>query len=241
MSEGELVPRQEPRTEAATLMTVISTAAANPQVDVEKLERLLIMYERIRRDTAAAEFSAAMAEMQNELPEVLEHGKIKVGSEIRSTYALFEDINDACKPILKRHGFAMSFRISIDEAKISVTGVLSHRSGHSESTSIVLPSDVSGSKNSVQAIGSSVSYGKRYVMSALLNITTRGEDDDGRSGGTKFISEKQLSTLRDMLTAANRLEADVAKWAKVASFEELPERDYGKVFAALKQAAQVKK
>ena len=46
-----------------------------------------------------------------------------------------------------------------------------------------LPADTSGSKNVVQAIGSSVSYGKRYTMQALLNITSGGEDDDGHSGG----------------------------------------------------------
>lgn len=57
--------------------------------------------------------------------------------------------------------------------------MLSHRAGHREVTSIVLPVDTSGSKNGVQAVASSVSYGKRYTAGLLLNITTTGEDDDG--------------------------------------------------------------
>ncbi|WP_340146807.1 ERF family protein [Halomonas sp. PA16-9] len=44
---------------------------------------------------------------------------------------------------------------------------------------MLLPADISGNKNAVQAFGSSTSYGKRYVLSALLNIT-RGQDDNGK-------------------------------------------------------------
>jgi hypothetical protein len=49
----------------------------------------------------------------------------------------------------------------------------------------VLPADVGKGRNDVQAIGSSVSYGKRYAAMAMLNLITRGlaEDDDGQAGG----------------------------------------------------------
>jgi len=46
---------------------------------------------------------------------------------------------------------------------------------------MALPIDSSGAKNNVQGWGSSVSYGKRYTCFALLNISARGEDDDGKS------------------------------------------------------------
>jgi hypothetical protein len=48
---------------------------------------------------------------------------------------------------------------------------------------MTLPLDTSGSKNNVQAVGSSTSYGKRYTATLLLNIRTKGEDDDGHAGG----------------------------------------------------------
>jgi hypothetical protein len=44
--------------------------------------------------------------------------------------------------------------------------VLSHELGHSEETTMTLPLDTSGSKNNVQAVGSSTSYGKRYTATA---------------------------------------------------------------------------
>ena len=159
----------------ASILAVISRAAADPACDIEKMERLMAMHERMKAQEAVAEFSSAMAEMQCDIPSIAERGKGH--GTIR--YATLEDINDVMKPIMQRYGFAISFKVVHAAAGVSVTGILMHRSGHREETTMLLPSDTSGSKNAVQAVGSSTSYGKRYVMCALLNISTRGEDDDG--------------------------------------------------------------
>jgi hypothetical protein len=165
--------------EAAAFIQVIERAASNKDVDVAKLEKLLDMQERILAKNAEMAFNSAMAEMQAELPIITERGEIRVAGTLRSRYAKFEDINEEVKPVLKQHGFAMTFKVNTDTV-CKVTGILVHRAGHREQTEIVLPYDISGSKNNVQAIGSSVSYGKRYVMEALLNLTSRGQDDDGK-------------------------------------------------------------
>ena len=169
-----------------SILSVIERAATNPEVDIEKMERLLQMHERILNRDAEVAFSADFAQMQAELPMITENGQIKDSQgNVRNHYALFEDINEAVRPILKAHGFGMTFRSNIGEGGVSVTGILMHRQGHREETTIKLPVDTSGSKNAVQAIGSSVSYGKRYTMLALLNITTGGEDDDGEASGPR--------------------------------------------------------
>lgn len=183
-----------------SLMAVISRAAADPNTDVDKLERLLGMYERIKGQSAKAEYFAAMSAMQDDLPAIQERGEIKIGQGPGQKYALWEDINAVIKPVLKAHGFALSFRTGIAEGKITVTGVLSHRGGHSEETTMHLPTDTSGSKNAVQAVGSSTSYGKRYVASALLNLTTGDVDDDGRAAGAgEKITEAQAERIKEML------------------------------------------
>ncbi|WP_409524602.1 ERF family protein [Pseudomonas sp.] len=64
---------------------------------------------------------------------------------------------------------------------------------------MLLPLDTSGSKNAVQAVGSSTSYGKRYVMSALLNLTTRGEDDDGHAVPTANVTSVQAAGITALL------------------------------------------
>ncbi|HHK4483216.1 TPA: ERF family protein, partial [Pseudomonas aeruginosa] len=160
--------------ESATVLQVIQKAASDPSCDIEKLERLMAMHERMQAKQAEQQYAEAMAAMQQELPAIGERGN----AAGRYTYALWEDINEKLKPILAKHGFALTFRTPRNEKGVEVEGVLSHRGGHSERTSMLLPADTSGNKNAVQAVASSVSYGKRYTAGALLNYTTHGEDDD---------------------------------------------------------------
>lgn len=192
-------PSEVARAEPGTIMDIIARAASDPSTDVDKLERLLNMYERITARTAHAAYIDALTKVQQELPIITERGGIKnSGGKIQSKYALWEDINEVIKPILGRHGFALSFRTGSDGGSITVTGVLSHRDGHSEETTILLPADTSGSKNAVQAVGSSTSYGKRYTAIALLNITSQGEDDDGGGGPISAEQVKEILKLIDM-------------------------------------------
>jgi hypothetical protein len=165
--------------ESAAIIQVIERAAMNPNVDIDKMERLLQMQERIMERNAKAAYAAAFSEMQPELPEIPENGK----GHNNASYALWEDINDLIKPVIARHGFGISFQTGRDGPNITVTAILTHREGHGEQTTMILPVDASGSKNAVQAVGSSTSYGKRYTASALLNLTSRHEDDDGKASG----------------------------------------------------------
>ena len=181
-------------TDQSAMLAVIERAARDPQVDVAKMEKLMELQERYQARQAKIEFDAAMAEMQPDLPSVGERGN----AANRYTYALWEDINAAIKPVLKRHGFALSFRTSFDDG-IAVTGVLSHRSGHREETTIKLPADSSGNKNAVQAVASSVSYGKRYTAGALLNLTSHGEDDDAFAAAQPSYD---ITEWRDAIAAA---------------------------------------
>lgn len=180
-----------------SLIPMIDKLVERPEFDVEKLERLLDMQERIMNRTAMEQFNTAMAMMQDKLPSIEERGKAH-----NTMYATFEDINDVAKPIMKEFGFAVSFRVQNVQGGIEVTGVLMHKGGHREETTMTLPLDTSGSKNAVQAVGSSVSYGKRYVMSALLNITTRGADDDGNAAApTKTVSAFQAGMIAQTVAA----------------------------------------
>lgn len=156
------------------LLTLIERVAMSPDADLNKMSQLLDMQERVLDRNAKQAFAEAMAEMQPHIPVVVERTKSHNGK-----YASFEDIIDQTRPVLQKHGFSVTFRVQQDEHSVKVTCVLSHREGHSEQTDIALPADTSGSKNAVQAVGSTVSYGRRYTYCALLNIATRGEDDDG--------------------------------------------------------------
>jgi hypothetical protein len=197
----------QPSQQDTNIMAVISRAAADPACDIDKLERLMAMHERMQARDAQAEFNASMAAMQSDIPSIAERGAIVVNGQKRSDYATFEDINDVIKPIMQAHGFAITFKVQNIAAGLSVTGILMHRAGHREETTMLLPLDTSGSKNAVQAVGSSTSYGKRYVMSALLNLTTRGEDDDGYAA----VPAAKITDIQ-----VRQLEAMAAKCSKKA-------------------------
>lgn len=210
-------------TETATILQIIGRAASDPNVDIDKMERLLQMQERIMTRNAKAAYTAALAEMSPKLPIVTERGQIKNrDGAVQSTYAKWEDINEAIKPILAEHGFALTFRTGSEAGQIKVTGVLSHREGHSEDTTITLPADTSGSKNAVQAVASSVSYGKRYTAGALLNLTSRGEDDDGqKAAAAKTLSAEQAKQVREKLKSVGAPETAFLKWAKCDKIEDI--------------------
>lgn len=219
--------------DASPMLAMIERAARDPAVDMDKMERLMQMKERADAQMARAAFDAAMADLQPELPTIGERGKAVVSGQTRYTFALWEDINTAIKPVLMKHGFALTFRTSFADG-ITVTGVLSHRAGHREETSITLPTDASGSKNAVQAVASSVSYGKRYTAGALLNLTSHGEDDDAYRASVETISDEQEIQIAEMLEATGSDKAKFLRWCKVDALTSIPAKSFDSVMATLR-------
>lgn len=145
--------------------------ASMPDFDVAKLDKLMDLQEREMNRLAKIAFNKDFTSMQSEITTVT---KSKQGHNYK--YATLEDIVDIVRPTLEKHGFAVSFGVNTT-SDIIVTCTLMHKEGHSIETTMQLPADKTGSKNAVQAIGSSVSYAKRYTLSSLLNIATRDDDD----------------------------------------------------------------
>lgn len=223
--------------EGGNILSVIARAAADPNVDIDKLERLLEMQERVIARTARAAYYSALAELQPGLPVVTERGGIKDrNGNIQSTYALWEDVNEAIRPILAAHGFSLSFKVRRTDNEIITTGVLAHSEGHREETELALPTDTSGSKNAVQAVGSSTSYGKRYTAFALLNITSAGEDDDGQKGGApEPVDNVRLKLLHDLADAVGADKIKFCRYYKIEGLKDLPASKYDDAFKRLKE------
>lgn len=179
------------------LLAVIERASRDPSVDIEKLERLFALKERMDARDAKQSFIEGKIAMRAQLPEITMKGLIRIpdknkpGHFLQETpFARFEDIHEAIMPVLTAHGFDLSFRNGLaPDGKVRVTTILSHRDGHEESTDFDLPHDGSGSKNAVQAVGSSTSYGKRYGVLSILNIKVAGEDDDGVTAMPETVIE----------------------------------------------------
>ena len=166
--------------------------ARDPNVDVDKLERLIGMQERIMRHNAKSAFDSSFAKMQPEIPVIDEHGRIEVKGELRSTYAPLEDIHEVIKPLCAKWGFSVRHRTEWPQDRagiIRIVGILSHEQGHREESVFEAPLDKSEYRSAIQSMGSTVSYGRRYTTMDLLNIATRKADNDGRKRGPEKVDK----------------------------------------------------
>lgn len=213
---NELTPTQtatpQVQTQSMDMASQIVAMASNPDFDVAKLEKLMELQERVANQQSVIAFNQDFATMQSELPSV---ARSKKGQN--SKYATLEDIITSTRSILQKYGFATSFETDTQlgankqDSFVKVTAVLVHRLGHSTKTSLLVPFDFSGNKSSnyAQAMGSAVSYGKRYALCALLNIATHDDDDGVASSQDNKVTTAQkqhLQALYDRLSPEIQLD-----------------------------------
>lgn len=173
------------KVETPDLATQIVAMAANKDIDVAKLEKLIDMQERIMRRQSEEAFNRAFALMQSELPVI---AASKTGDKWK--YAPLEDIIEVVRPILQKHGFSLAHRTEWPAHDVlKVVGILSHVDGHSKESEFQSKADNSGSKNAIQGLGSANHYGRRYTTNDLLGIVTR--DDDGRAARPEPVTDPE--------------------------------------------------
>jgi ERF superfamily len=209
--------------ESASILAVISRAAKDPTVDVAKLERLLAIQERLLADQRRTSYMAALARLQARLPQIAKSGNIvDRDGNVRNKYAKIEDVDVAIRPLCADEGFSFSFDSKSVPGGTEYTCAMSHRDGHTESKSLVLPLDAGAGRNAVQSAGSSLSYAKRYLLGMHLHLVTRDEDDDANGTNRAPITAEQAADLREALASVGGNEARFLNWIAAASFEDIP-------------------
>ncbi len=231
-ASGQQLARHEEQPQS--ILAVIARAAADPHIDVSKMQALLDMQERYEKRQAEIEFSAAMARLMPRLPRIEKNGTIPDNEgRIRSRFARYEDIDRVTRPLLAEEGFAISFRTEEPApGMIRVIGTLAHRMGHSRESSVTVPIAAPPKATGTQAVGSSVSYGKRYVVVNMLNIVTVGEDNDGQ-GDSAPIGADQVLTIETLLQDTKTDRKRFLNWAQVTRIEDILEKNYQTAINAL--------
>lgn len=105
--------------------------------------------------------------------------------------------------------------------------------GHSEETSLTASPDISGTKNAIQAIGSTISYLQRYTILALTGLATGDMDTDGKT--VEYISDKQVSILTDLINDTGADEAKFLAYMDIESMAKITTEQYSKAVAALRK------
>lgn len=223
MTEVAKISPQESLLPADPMVSMIERIAMDPNADLAKLERMLELKEKHEATQAKAAFASAFAAASAEFPTIPLNG-VGHGSK---KYATLKDITAGTRPVLSRHGLTLSFSIEVGD-QVIVTAELMHKDGYSKSTSIALPRDTSGSKNAVQAVGSTQTYGQRYTAQAILGLSLGDdtEDDGGSSSGAATVSAEQFIALRDRAADAGVSEETICKAAGVSDLQFYPAKDF---------------
>lgn len=218
-------------------LQVISEAARDPNVDVQKMHGLLDIQERMMNKQAEMNFNAALNLVQGNLPRIKKDGRLVHGNRLISTYATYEKIDNAIRGLLIENGFSLRYDIEQAENKVVITGILSHKDGHSITNTIPLPVDTGGAKSNVQAVKSTLSYGKRCLIEMFLNLVFEGEDDDGKSAGYAPISTEQAAEIKRKLQDTNADVVAFLKYVGAESVDAIAVADYDKAIIALNRKA----
>ena len=233
----DIVPAES---EAATLLDVIRRAAADPNVDIEKMERLMAMHERMESRRAEIAFNVAMSEAQAALTPIREDAD---NSQTKSKYASYLALDRAVRPIYVKHGFSIGFDSGdgAPENHVRVLGHVSHKDGHTRTYRADMPADGKGAKGGdvmtkTHATGSAFTYGRRYLLALIFNLAI-GElvDDDGNAAGNASvkIDAEQKEELIALLKETKSDTAAFLKYMAVPSLDELPLARFDRAVAAL--------
>lgn len=165
-----------------TPMSMLSMAVSQ-NADIDKLKQLMELQERWEANEARKAFVSAMNAFKANPPEILKTKLVSFGNT-RYKHAELGNVNAAIIDGLTQHGLSHRWTIDQQDGKITVSCVITHQQGHSESTSMTAQADTSGQKNAIQAIASTVTYLQRYTLLSATGIATQ-EDDDGMGGEKK--------------------------------------------------------
>jgi len=178
------------------------------------LEKLLALQERWDANQARKAFDNAIAAAKAEIPEIPKTSRVDFKSTKGHTQYSYADLAEIAKTIRKplgEQGLSYRFRTASSAPDhIAVTCIISHRDGYSEETTLSGSPDASGNKNSIQAIGSAITYLQRYTLSAALGLAA-SDDDDGRGGETKS-GDDYTERWKMYLEEADSADEVIKKW-----------------------------
>ena len=242
-----------PSDSPSTVLGLIERVALDPRADVEKLERMMAMYERLKAKEAELAFNAAKGRILKKLAGIkivknrsvlyeIEKDRPQKGTYEAFRYAPLEEIDKHLRPLLAEEDLDLSYSDEALEGGLLIRGRLKHLpGGHYEDSFMPAPLDTSGGKSNVQAVGSTNSFLRRYVACNIFNIVVVGDDDDG-TGGT--IDEAQTKTILDLIKKAKG-GPKFLKYMKAQSVTEagsleaavatIAARDYRKAISTLEE------
>lgn len=235
-------PRQEITTRhhgAMTPMDMIAQALESGQ-GIEVIGKLMDLQERWEKNLGRKAFDAALSDAKAEIPPIFKNRVVDFTSTKGRTHYQHEDLGEIARtvdPILAKHGLSYRYRTHQDGSSVTVTCIVSHRDGHFEENTLSAVRDESGNKNSIQAVGSAITYLQRYTLKAALGLAASNDDDAKKANHApeddSTITEDQARILRKLIEDNDRDAEKFCTYFHIEAIPDLPAKEFGRAVTAL--------
>lgn len=231
------------RSESATILSMLQTIMTDPTVSIERVNQAFDFYQRVEAAQAKKAFDAAMADAKAEFEPIVKRHEVAFGEGKNRTSYKHEDLADisaAVDPSLAKYGLNVRHRATSNPNEpIRVTCIVTHRMGYSEETTLSAGADGSGGKNSIQSIGSTLTYLQRYTKRLALGLAV-GRDNDGKDADIKpsdTITDEQEAQIREAIEATGTELSSFASYFKIEKLSDLKAVDFTRAITALNKKA----
>lgn len=244
---------------AAMVPQVINTMPTTPMemlalvltrgADLPTLEKFMDLQQRWEAGEARKAFVQAMALFKADPPQIVKDKHVEFETSKGRTSYSHATLGALCAAVingLAKVGISHSWSVE-QENRIKVTCKLTHELGHSETVSLQAAPDDSGGKNSIQAIGSAVTYLQRYTLFAACGLAPV-DDDDGEgsttpegkpaASGVKYITAKQAADLIAKIEEVGVNKDQFRLFLQVESFDKLLAKRFDAAIQVLNDKAR---
>ena len=155
----------------------------------------------MNRSESIVKIAQALVKAQSKMGNAVKDSK---NPFYRSSYADLNSVREACMPALNAEGISIIQPTTVIEGKLYVETVLLHESGEFVSG---LYEVVVAKQNDPQALGSAISYSRRYGLQSMVNVGST--DDDGEAASnrqTQQSSQRVVTESKPVVTQQKPVE-----------------------------------
>jgi len=237
MNDNQALPttaREVDLVATPTPMTMIQIAIQHG-ASVDVLKNLWDLQVQWEAHEARKAYVVAMNAFKANPPIVI---KDMLNKQYDSRYSSLANFVNTVNPELSKFGLSACWRPDQTNG-ISVTCVVTHAQGHSESATLSGPQDDSGKKNPLQQIKSTITYLEGATFQAITGmVASDGSDDDGNGASGLGMPESVRADFVAAIEALTDEPGATDLWKQIAA--SCKESGDKVAYADLKKAISVK-
>lgn len=234
-----MAQNNEPKNEVALFIS----QAIEKGLPVETMEKLFALREEVKAEQAREGYVEAMAAFQGAVPFIKKNKTVlnKDQRTIRYQYASLDAIADQIKKPLTQNGLSYRWEVENEPERIKATAIVTHKLGHSESSSFAVPIDKEGFMTAPQKYASALTFAKRYSLLDILGIAIGDEDIDATDVGKEKTPKSPKSKIVFLLRGLGddtKTKESIASAVMNRTGLDLEEANYGEIVSRLEVLMQ---